>query len=239
MDFGESGIFISGETENNLFPQIAPVQGELDFGDDPDQPYPTLLGNNGARHQIVSGIYLGNLIDSEPDGQPNVTATGDDVANKDDEDGVFFTKPFVAGKATTIKVKASVQGYLNVWFDFNKNGSWGNPGEQVCINTPLVPGINNIVINVPAGAKPGYTYTRFRYNTTGGLNYFGFAEDGEVEDYRVTVYPPNWGYNPTNSTHLISIPENILFNCVNLTDGDSTPANLAIWPVVVLLTGMT
>ena len=220
MDFGKSEIFISGDMENDLFPKMLPLQGELDFGDDPDQPYPTLLGSNGARHQIVSGIYLGNLIDAEPDGQPNAPATGDDVTNTDDEDGVFFTKPFVAGKATTIKVKASVTGYLNAWFDFNKNGSWTNLGEQVCINTPLTAGINSIIINVPAGASPGYIYTRFRFDSKGGLNFYGYASDGEVEDYRVTVYPPNWGYNPTNSTHLISVPENILFNCVNLSNGD-------------------
>ena len=48
----------------------------LDFGDAPDAPYPTLLANDGARHVVVPGIYLGALIDSEPDGQPDASATG-------------------------------------------------------------------------------------------------------------------------------------------------------------------
>lgn len=54
---------------------------EYDFGDAPDNPYPTLLSNDGARHKIYSGIYLGSSIDVENDGQPNNDALGDDNNN--------------------------------------------------------------------------------------------------------------------------------------------------------------
>ena len=40
---------------------------------------------------------------------------------------------------------------------------------------------------MPAGATVGVTYARFRLSTAGGLQPFGFAPDGEVEDYRVTI----------------------------------------------------
>jgi hypothetical protein len=49
----------------------------LDFGDLPGLTYPTFLANNGARHVIVPGVYLGASIDAEPDGQdspPNAWA---------------------------------------------------------------------------------------------------------------------------------------------------------------------
>src|SRR5205823_5695034 len=71
---------------------------EMDFGDAPDLPYPTLLASNGARHRIVPGFYLGAGVDFEPDGQPNGTATGDDSNGSADEDGVIFSTPLYAGQ---------------------------------------------------------------------------------------------------------------------------------------------
>ena len=48
---------------------------EADFGDAPEPGYPTTLANNGARHVLVSGVFLGARIDFEPDGQPSDSAT--------------------------------------------------------------------------------------------------------------------------------------------------------------------
>ena len=192
---------------------------ELDFGDAPDQPYPTLLVNNGARHKINQNIYLGYLIDSEADGQPNSKADGDDTNNLYDEDGVFF-KSLVVGQVASIRVKASVAGYLNAWMDFNKNGSWAGAGEQIFTDQLLNAGVNNLTFNVPAGISPGETYTRFRFSTAGGLTFTGPANDGEVEDYKVVINPPGWGYIPTGTTHLIAVPTDIAFNCITLSAGD-------------------
>ena len=62
-----------------------------DFGDLPDGPYQTHLASGGPLHRIVPGFHLGASEDSESDGQPNSTATGDDSAatGGDDEDGVL------------------------------------------------------------------------------------------------------------------------------------------------------
>src|SRR5262249_6215060 len=57
----------------------------LDFGQAPDPPYPTYLTNNGARHIIVPGFYLGTGVDPESDGRPYGTDT--------DDDGVSFLTP--------------------------------------------------------------------------------------------------------------------------------------------------
>ena len=39
--------------------------GELDWGDAPDGPYPTLAASIGASHMIVPGVYLGAMVDGE------------------------------------------------------------------------------------------------------------------------------------------------------------------------------
>jgi len=175
------------------------IQSDLDFGDAPDGPYPTLLASNGARHVMFPGIQLGNLIDAEPDGQPDAQALGDDLdliyppAN-DDEDGVVFTSAIVQGQIATITVTTlSPALFLNVWIDYNQNGSWAETNEHIFIDHLLPNFSNNLSFNVPAGTSPGQTYMRFRYSGALGLSYDGFAPDGEVEDYMVTIGPITGG----------------------------------------------
>ena len=158
-----------------------------DFGDAP-APYPTLLAQNGARHLIVPGFFLGGGVDGEPDGLPNATATGDDVNGSADEDGVLFTSPLIVGHSATVQVTASAPGKLDAWIDFNGNGSWADPGDQVFASFPLAAGANNLSFSVPASAVPSPgTFARFRFSSAGGLSFTGAAPDGEVEDYQVGI----------------------------------------------------
>jgi len=161
----------------------------LDLGDAPAPAYPTLKANNGARHLIVPSVRLGAAIDLEVDANPNATATGDDLDGLDDEDGVTFTTPLRAGQVATVEVVASTGGFLNAWLDFNANGSWAQPGEQIFTNRSLAAGNNILNILVPPSASAGNTFARFRFNTAGGLSFDGPAADGEVEDYMVSVAP--------------------------------------------------
>ena len=167
---------------------ITSVEAEdMDYGDAPDPTYPTLLANNGARHNIDGVTFLGALIDAEPNGLQDPNALGDDNNNLDDEDGVTFTSVLNIGQPATVDVIASAGGRLNAWMDFDANGSWGDPGEQIFTNEPLIAGTNNLIFNIPSTAVTGITFTRFRFNTTGGLSYTGMAPDGEVEDYEVEL----------------------------------------------------
>ena len=159
----------------------------LDYGDAPDPTYPTLLANDGARHLLPSGLYLGTQVDAEPDGQPDATATGDDLANLADEDGVTFTTPIIIGQSFTIQVIASMPGILDAWLDFDINGSWADPPDQILWAYPLVPGPNSINIPVPASAVVGWTFARFRISNQGGISFTGWQPDGEVEDYHVEI----------------------------------------------------
>ena len=169
------------------------ITSELDFGDAPDKAaYCTLLTADGARHIVDGATYLGGPPDVEPDGQPNTTATGDDTdADGDDEDGVTFPWPVAQGDSyAPVDVVASQPGLLNAWMDFNDDGDWADPCEQIFTNTALSAGTNNLTFAVPGSATVGVTFARFRFDTTGGLSYTGLAMDGEVEDHEVTIGPP-------------------------------------------------
>ncbi|MGD8412943.1 MAG: GEVED domain-containing protein, partial [Candidatus Latescibacterota bacterium] len=183
-----TGSAPDGEVEDHeLF--IEEPQEELDFGDAPDRPYPTLLANNGARHSIVPGVFMGNQIDGELDGQPDPVAMGDDLAGLPDEDGVTWLTPFIPGWNAQVDVLVSVDGWLDIWFDFNINGSWFD-AIDLAYSGPVLAGVNTINFPVPASALPGQTFARFRYNTGGPLTPDGYGQDGEVEDYEVFIEDP-------------------------------------------------
>jgi hypothetical protein len=63
----------------------------------------------------VPGVYLGNLVDAEPDGQPTLNADGDDLdilypSSGDDEDGVILPPSVQPGQTVVAIVTASVPG---------------------------------------------------------------------------------------------------------------------------------
>ncbi len=180
------------------------TQAGWDFGDAPEDGvsflYPTLLPN-GARH-VIAGPWLGPLDDApdaEPNGQPDVQALGDDYdldplnsgPNYDDEDGVLIGT-LTAGLAGSITVEVrGGGGLLDAWIDFDQSGSWA-ASEHLFggVSLPLADGVHVLPISVPAGAVAGTTYARFRISTQGGLEPGGLANDGEVEDYMVSIVLP-------------------------------------------------
>ncbi len=216
-----NGLVPDGEVEDYpVFIDECSQGDELDFGDAPDMPpvgynYPTLLASNGARHYKYLNIRMGALIDAETNGQPTTTALGDDFNFSDDEDGVVFVNKMYVGLPANIQVTASVPGFLNAWMDFNKDGDWADAGEQIFTNQPVATGLNNMTFTLPTTAQQGKTYTRFRFNTIGGLTYTGLAMNGEVEDYQVHACPYWWPVH-TNVKHYITIPHNL----PNLVPGD-------------------
>lgn len=162
-------------------------KAEMDFGDAPDS-YGTTLLNNGARHAIVAGVYLGAGVTGELDGQPGASATSDAA-----DDGVQFTTSLAPGESAGVDVTASVQGYLNAWMDFDGDGTFDGQDEQIFTDARLTSGVNHLTLHIPANAIASDTYARFRFNTRGLLPYYGPAQDGEVEDYKVTLAR---GYEP-------------------------------------------
>ncbi|MBP6978645.1 MAG: hypothetical protein PHD61_10235 [Bacteroidales bacterium] len=196
-----TGSFEDGESEDYLS-LVALSSGNLDFGDAPDGPYPTLLASNGARHTNNGIVYIGALIDSEVDGQPTANADGGDLANVDDEDGVIFTSPLIRGQMATLQITVPISCQLNAWMDFNQFNGWADLGEQIFLNQQLVAGSNALSFQVPATASLGPTCSRWRVDMIGGLSYdvilmtilyLGFAagvsaQTWSTPDAGVTVY---------------------------------------------------
>ena len=134
---------------------------------------------------IGNTLFLGADRDAEADGQPDATASGDGA----DENGVSVV-PLVRGTSVAVTVTSSGAGFVNGWVDFNADGDWDDPGEQVFTDQPVVAGPNGLQIAVPAGATLGSTFARFRLTGSAGYSYFGLAPSGEVEDYQLTVVDP-------------------------------------------------
>ncbi len=163
---------------------------EMDFGDAPEPCFPTLLASDGARHLYKPGYFLGNSIDTESDGHPNVEATGNDLDGIDDEDGVEFLTDFMYGQEASIQVTASAPGYLNAWIDFNSDCVWGEI-EHPIKDRWIEAGSHTFSFVVPISLLPSYsTVARFRFSSQRGLTPTGLAIDGEVEDYLVHVFEP-------------------------------------------------
>jgi hypothetical protein len=201
------GIANNGEVEDYSVQIQQPEIIGMDWGDAPDSPYPTLYSSDGARHfNHQNFMHLGNLIDNEMDGLQSLDSKGDDLNNIDDEDGVSFVNTMYAGGIANLQIVASVGGYLNAWMDFDQNGSWADAGDQIFTNQWLTAGTNTLNVTIPASASTGNTFMRFRFSSQAGLTFTGLAQDGEVEDYQVSVYPTWIIIDPTIDPHIILVP---------------------------------
>ncbi len=157
---------------------------------------------------MVTGPYLGGCVDVDSGDLQNLNGAADDVDESPDvtgicvppggdEDGVIFVAPFIQGQphnGTLVLMSTAASPsdcQVDAWFDFNQNGDFTDPGEQVISNQSFLANSNTNLVgfNVPATAVPGQTFMRFRCSSAGGLTPTGFSPDGEVEDYLVTVQP--------------------------------------------------
>lgn len=204
-----------------------------DFGDAPDT-YRTLQATGGPSHGIVSGLALGQRVDRDLDGQPSPLANGDDASGPigpggvvlDDEDGVRVLTPIAPGSTASFEVfitnTTGQVGYLQAWFDFNKDGTFTGPGEQVLVNRVLPAGANIVNIPIPAGVTTGNLFTRWRYSLTPDLGVGGAADTGEVEDHLFTVV----AQPKIANDDLATVPRNRPANQINVLANDfETPDN--------------
>lgn len=199
-----TGPALDGEVEDYMIYIGDQTQTNFDFGDAPENAsgnYPTTLAHNGANHIIVPHIFLGNIVDTEPDGQPDVHADCDDLdclypSLGDDEDGVNMPSSLYKNSTVTIIITASVDGFLDAWIDFNLNASWADAGEHIFAGTPLSTGANTLTFVVPATAMTGTTYSRFRFRDYNApVSYDGSVLNGEVEDYAVNIMSTQYKIN--------------------------------------------
>ena len=175
------------------------VLENIDYGDAPQDlaapmvhSFPT-VGPDAASHGIVANFHLGATVDGEPAGLPGIPATGDDLSGIDDEDGISFPAveilPGAEYAVTVIGSSAAFVGYYQMWIDFDLDGDWDDPGEQVLSDVRLAEGPNELTFSVPSTASTGVTYARGRLGFSSGLGPDGHDLGGEVEDYQIVVGP--------------------------------------------------
>ena len=177
----------------------------IDFGDAPDT-YLTSLAANGARHEITANNpFLGSTpADGEIDARLGLLSddVNNDYLNTDDEDGIAFVTGLARGLDNVVLVTASTSGYLQAWFDWNRDGDFKDENEQVFSDQPLTAGSNRLMVRVPIDAEIGSSWSRFRFGSQKGTGFSGGATDGEVEDHAIEMSDVgvSYSYYPNNSS---------------------------------------
>ncbi|MCB1622020.1 MAG: DUF11 domain-containing protein [Thiothrix sp.] len=151
-----------------------------------------------AIHTLDGVTYLGAQVDAEGSAQDSgLAADGDDTNGVNDDDGVAFPlsgsyRVLRVGQSNSIGVTASVNGYLNAWMDWNQDGDWDDPGEQIATNRSLSAGSNTLPLTIANAVPQGATYARFRFTSASvaSPSPVGILPNGEVEDYRVNIVLP-------------------------------------------------
>ena len=159
-------------------PDISPATGQDDYQTEPGR---------GPSHVVDGVTFLGTAVDAENVAFDDGPGEDDGVVLDDGTPATLHGESVVAGDAFELDVTTAGSGVLNAWIDFNRDGDFDDPGEQVA--TDATPTSNLVTINstVPFSAVAGDTYARFRYSSDTGLGPDNAASDGEVEDYQITI----------------------------------------------------
>lgn len=174
-----------------------------DFGDLPDNSastaqgdYQTLLANDGPRHLIIAGLSLGDSIDMEVDGIPDISAEGDGT----DDDGVIFFSSLDIVPNMNFRLPLNYinttgdTAFIEGWIDWNGDGDFDEANEFVlAVNdgngTTPIP--NRWEISIPADAITDTPIgVRLRISLQDNMTPYGTQPNGEVEDYLLYLKCP-------------------------------------------------
>uniref|UniRef100_UPI0037C5313D GEVED domain-containing protein n=1 Tax=Prosthecobacter sp. TaxID=1965333 RepID=UPI0037C5313D len=185
---GATGISGTGEVEDYTI-TVQPASDHGDFSRFAD-----------ASSYNSNDLTIGDLEDTEITAVTNLAATGDDITNFNDEDGVTLQAILVqgqAGVAVTVKLNnnTGAPAYLNGWVDFNNNGVVTDAGEQVISDVVVDDGTTGdyqtYYFDVPSTATVGTVGSRFRLTSVASPGYTGASGYGEVEDYTTSIVAPS------------------------------------------------
>jgi hypothetical protein len=117
------------------------------------------------------------------------------------DDGITFgiISPTLASQITvTAAIPDGTTAFLDAWFDLNRDGDWNDPLEHVIDHRAVDNGTHTLDFTFgDASTLKGDTFARFRLSSTGTSSPTGTAPDGEVEDYKLTIFGPPY-QNPNN-----------------------------------------
>lgn len=212
----------------------------------------------GNPSHTLAGIRLGPTVDADATLLNNATATGDDIDNTDDEDGVTLTPLLPTGETTVVPVSIqNASGFLSVWFDWNADGDFNDSGEQMITAQAVSAGTTNLNIDVPLTAIIGPTFARFRVctNNTALDNCntpTGTVQSGEVEDYQFTVsrrlilrkttlggVGGAFGFSLTNTVQASGSVSTSVVNTPTTVDGNTGSASTLAFTITSPTTAVT
>lgn len=206
---GASGLAMDGEVEDYAFVSYdygdAPSSEDLGLPTHPSG-YPTTAILNGAYHRVHAGFQLGTGITSEAFALPTILADGDledDAFTESESVGGFDNGAqfgpsgsviVYPGESTTIQLRGTAGGVVDVWADWNRDGDWSDEGEKMVdgytfpVEIPKTVVFSDLIdVSIPETAQVGVTFMRIRLSRTGLDSPAGFGGDGEVEDYLFEV----------------------------------------------------
>lgn len=177
--------------------------------------YQTRREDGGPSHTIDPQLYLGgSAIDNEADSPQTfvdndgetvqrLSANGDDLTGINDEDSLVDAAEdlkLVVGEIPEVRIEATNlsdrMATLHGWIDFNQDGDFLDEGEHDFgyVTPGQVDKLVTLQFPQVSSEHLGATYARFRlttdYELAADVAPAGPLDDGEVEDYVVTMSQP-------------------------------------------------
>lgn len=203
----------------------------MDFGDAPTS-YSWDAGPRAARHGLTDNLRLGNVAGQatirDLTGMSSVNADGDDLTGGLDDEDAVASLPTLRTNHTSYTIpniivynNTGINATLYAWIDFNRDGQF-QQSERATVTVPSSASTQSVSITWSglSGLVAGQSYLRLRLSTatttisswgTGNDGAFlatGYAPNGEVEDYPITINAPTAvklsSFTATTSPEVIS-----------------------------------
>jgi uncharacterized repeat protein (TIGR01451 family) len=212
-----------------IFELVSATYGS-DYGDAP--------ASYGAPSHVVRSVHrLGAGVTREagPYNHANAAADAQD-------DGVTLPT-LTQGQSATVPVTVTgAGGFLQGFIDWNGDGDFADSGEQVATNAQdggagdtdgTANGTIALAITAPVAVTFAQTFARFRWSTASGLSSAAAANDGEVEDYALTISPGNSTLQATktvsvydpSAANLYAIPGNDVIYQIAVANAGNLPVD--------------
>jgi len=145
----------------NLSSPISNPVVDEDFGD-----APSTYGN--PIHTIINGIRLGATNTAETGPFNSATAAGDAG-----DDGITIPALAETASATITANVFGAGGFLQGWIDWDGDGGFDQPGDQIALNLQDTDGdgVIDITLTVPGVTTEGQTFARFRWSTSPNITF--------------------------------------------------------------------
>lgn len=185
----------------------------MDFGDAPTS-YGWDAGPRAARHGLDANLRLGNTTGQSTirdlRGMSSVNADGDDLTGGTDDEDAVASLPALRENNTSYSIpnitvfnNTGSNATLYAWIDFNRDGQY-QQSERATVTVPSSASTQSVTItwNSLSGLVAGQSYLRLRLSTAttttsnwgtandGAFLATGYAANGEVEDYPITINAP-------------------------------------------------